>query len=91
MINFPILSSLILLPSIGALFLFFNRSNNENNLTEQVEQLNQYVLEHSVHQIYGEVQSYMQYKKDISNLVVPPANPVMTTQNNKQLIFKNTF
>ena len=33
MINFPILSSLILLPSIGALFLFFNKSNNENNLT----------------------------------------------------------
>ena len=33
MINFPILSSLILLPSIGALFLFFNKSNNEHNLT----------------------------------------------------------
>ena len=33
MINFPILSSLILLPSIGALFLFFNKSNNEDNLT----------------------------------------------------------
>ena len=31
--NFPILSSLILLPSIGALFLFFTKSNNENNIT----------------------------------------------------------
>ncbi len=31
--NFPILSSLILLPSIGALFLFFTRSNKENNIT----------------------------------------------------------
>ena len=31
--NFPILSSLILLPSIGALFLFFSRSNKENNFT----------------------------------------------------------
>ena len=30
--NFPILSSLILLPSIGALFLFFTKSNKENNL-----------------------------------------------------------
>ena len=29
--NFPILSSLILLPSIGALFLFFTKSKNENN------------------------------------------------------------
>ena len=31
--NFPILSSLILLPSIGALFLFFTKSNKEKNIT----------------------------------------------------------
>ena len=31
--NFPILSSLILLPTIGALFIFFTRSKNENNIT----------------------------------------------------------
>ena len=31
--NFPILSSLILLPLIGALFLFFTKSRNENKLT----------------------------------------------------------
>ena len=33
MMNFPILSSLILLPSIGSIFLFFTKSNNENNFT----------------------------------------------------------
>ena len=31
--NFPILSSLILLPVIGALFLFFTRDKDGNNLT----------------------------------------------------------
>ncbi len=31
--NFPILSSLILLPSIGALFLFFTSENKVNNIT----------------------------------------------------------
>ena len=31
--NFPILSSLILLPLIGALFLFFTRSKSENKIT----------------------------------------------------------
>ena len=31
--NFPILSSLILLPSIGALFLLFTRSKSENKIT----------------------------------------------------------
>ena len=31
--NFPILSSLILLPTIGAFFLFFTKSSKENNIT----------------------------------------------------------
>tara|TARA_B100001996_G_scaffold318239_1_gene261753 strand:- start:523 stop:2004 length:1482 start_codon:yes stop_codon:yes gene_type:complete len=31
--NFPILSSLILLPIVGALFLFFTKNKNGNNLT----------------------------------------------------------
>ena len=31
--NFPILSSLILLPTVGALFLFFTKDKKENNLT----------------------------------------------------------
>ena len=31
--NFPFLSSLILLPFIGALFIFFTRNNKENNIT----------------------------------------------------------
>ncbi len=31
--DFPILSYLILFPSIGALFLFFTKSNKENNIT----------------------------------------------------------
>ena len=31
--NFPILSSLILLPTIGALFLFFSKSEKDNSIT----------------------------------------------------------
>ena len=33
MMNFPIISSLILLPTIGALFIFFTKSNEKNNNT----------------------------------------------------------
>ncbi len=33
--NFPILSSLILLPIIGALFIFFSKSKDENNITKK--------------------------------------------------------
>jgi hypothetical protein len=66
-------------------------TNGDKNLTEQVNYLNKLVFDYAIHQIYGEVQSYMQYKKDINSLVVPPANPIMTTSNNKQLIFKPPF
>ena len=31
--NFPIISAVILLPAIGSSFLFFSKSNNENNST----------------------------------------------------------
>ena len=31
--NFPIISALILLPTIGSIFLLFSKTNNENNLT----------------------------------------------------------
>ena len=31
--SFPILSSLILLPTIGALFIFFSKSSDKNNTT----------------------------------------------------------
>ena len=31
--NFPIISALILFPTIGSLFLFFSKNNNENNIT----------------------------------------------------------
>lgn len=31
--NFPIISALILLPTIGSLFLFFSKNNNKNNTT----------------------------------------------------------
>ena len=31
--NFPIISALILLPAIGSLFLFFSKTNNQNNST----------------------------------------------------------
>ena len=31
--NFPIISALILLPTIGSIFLLFSKTNNENNST----------------------------------------------------------
>ena len=33
--DFPILSSLILLPSIGAIFIFFSKSKDKNNISSK--------------------------------------------------------
>jgi hypothetical protein len=57
-----------------AIFLQYTL-NQPDNLTRQIEVLNSRVVSYCVPRIYGEIQSYIQYKKDISTLVVPLANP----------------
>lgn len=49
--------------------------NNPENLTRQIEVLNSRIVAYCVPRIYGEIQSYLHYKKDISTLVVPLENP----------------
>lgn len=49
--------------------------NQPDQLTEQIESLNSRVIAYCVPRVYGEIISYIQYKKDISTLVVPLANP----------------
>jgi hypothetical protein len=49
--------------------------NQPDRLTQQIESLNSRVITYCVPRIYGEIISYIQYKKDISTLVVPLANP----------------
>jgi len=49
--------------------------NDPEELTRQIEVLNSRVVSYCVPKIYGEIQGYLHYKKDISTLVVPLANP----------------
>lgn len=65
--------------------------NLSTDILEQVKTLNGLVLDYAVPQVYGEAQGYMQYKKDVSTLVVPIAHPVLSNTNNKQLLLKNFF
>ena len=59
-----------------------NAANNPNNITEQVEALNQIVADYCVPQICSEAQAYINYKNDVSNLAVPIQRPVSTYNNN---------
>jgi hypothetical protein len=49
--------------------------NQPDQLTKQIEVLNSRVISYCVPRIYSEILSYIQYKKDISTLAVPLANP----------------
>ena len=65
--------------------------NLSTDIIEQVKLLNKLVLEYAIPQVYGEAQGYLQYKHDVSTLVVPMSLPVMSKTNDKQLFLKNFF
>tara|TARA_Y100001958_G_C21245603_1_gene575395 strand:- start:1563 stop:2063 length:501 start_codon:yes stop_codon:yes gene_type:complete len=65
--------------------------NLSANIRDQVKTLNEHVLDYAVPQVYGEALSYMQYKRDVSTLVVPLEHPVLSKTNDKQLELKKFF
>ena len=73
-----------------SIFLQYSQ-NLPSQIVDQVQSLNSIVLEYAVPQVYGEAQSYIQYKRDVSTLVVPMSHPVMSKTNDKQLELKNFF
>lgn len=73
-----------------SIFLQYSQ-NLSSNIVSQVKTLNELVLDYAVPQVYGEALSYMQYKRDVSTLVVPLEHPVLSKTNDKQLQLKNFF
>ena len=68
-----------------------NSKNLPNNITNQINELNNKVLDYAINQIYGEAESYMKYKRDASSLVTPMVLPTLTNYNDKQLECKHFF
>jgi len=68
-----------------------NSSNQPNNISKQIEELNKIVLDYCVKQVYGEAQGYLKYIDDASTLVVPLAHPVMASNTDRELYFKGWF
>lgn len=73
-----------------SIFLQYS-ANQPNNITEQITALNQMVMNYCIEQVYGEAQGYVKYLDDASTLVVPIAPPVMTKNNDKELVLKPWF
>ena len=54
-----------------------NAKNVSTNIPEQITALNKIVLDYAIHQVYGEAEGYMKYKRDASTLAMPLEPPVM--------------
>ena len=65
-------------------------SNRKDNITEQLKDLNQLVVNYCVPQINSEATAYKNYKKDVSNLATPIDRPISTYHSNT-LFFKGFF
>lgn len=68
-----------------------NAKNTPGNIPAQIDTLNKLVLEYAVHQVYGEAEGYMKYKRDASTLVTPIEPPAMSKCNDKQLLYNKTL
>jgi hypothetical protein len=68
-----------------------NSINQPNNIKEQVEALNKIVFDYCIPQIYGECQGYRKYIEDASTMYTPIAHPVLTKNNDKELVLKPWF
>lgn len=65
--------------------------NTNTNYKEQIEALNQLVIDYCVPKVYNEIQSYMKYKRDASQLAQPMQNPISTNYRNDSVEFKTFF
>lgn len=72
--------------------VFLQSSTNlPNNITQQIEALNDLVIKYCIKQIYSEAQSYINYKRDVSTMYKPIDRPTQPDYNNKTLELKPWF
>ena len=58
--------------------------NQPNDISKQIEQLNNMVLDYCIPKVYLEAQGYLKYLSDVSTMAEPIANPIMASQNDKR-------
>ena len=60
-----------------------NAANQTNNISGQIQNLNQMVLDYCIFHVYSEAQSYLKYLQDVSTLPVPLSTPIVEKQKDK--------
>tara|TARA_B100001093_G_scaffold144658_1_gene137296 strand:- start:780 stop:1259 length:480 start_codon:yes stop_codon:yes gene_type:complete len=62
-----------------------NCSNLPNNITNQIQELNDIVLEYCIPKVYGEAKGYLTYLHDVSNLAIPIQRPTSSAYKTNSL------
>lgn len=65
--------------------------NLNTNYREQIAALNKLVIDYAITQIYGEVDGYLKYKRDASNMYTIMPHPTLVTTKSKTLELKKWF
>jgi hypothetical protein len=72
--------------------IYLQSSTNQlNNITQQIQALNDLVLEYCIKHIYSEARAYIIYKKDVSTMYHPIDRPTLSNIDDKTLEFKRWF
>lgn len=72
------------------IYLQYSR-NSPDNITGQIQRLNDLVLNYCVPRVYSEAKGYLTYLKDASTLVIPMSTPINTVAYDKTLELKPFF
>lgn len=68
-----------------SIYLQYAKHSTTENVTKQIEKLNDYVLDYSIKSVYNESQGYLNYMRDQSTLVMPMERPKQTDRDFKHL------
>jgi hypothetical protein len=73
-----------------SIFLQYS-SNQPTNVIKQVKELNKMVWDYAIPQVYSEAIGYNKFVSDVSTMYKPMDPPILSKNNDKQLILKPWF
>lgn len=73
-----------------AIYLQYSK-NLDTDITSQINELNNLVLDFCIKNVYSEALAYLNYKRDASNMYTLMSAPIYSSKTNKTLQQKNFF
>ena len=74
-----------------SIYLQYAKHSPKESITNQIRDLNQYVLDYAIPSVYKEAQGYLNYIRDQSTLVMPLERAKQSDRDHKHLEWKRFF